>query len=141
MKTAARALLVLVLALIVAGPAAASPETLRRSAGNILFGPVDIALAPVQGFRVAYTNLHDIDDSPGVRVVWLVPGVIWNTGMQVGAGAIRTFIGLFELLPGLGLFFLETDLDPMFDPPEKADALVDIETDPLWIKFGVNYLD
>ena len=34
------------LALSVASPAAASPETLKRSIGNILFAPLDMLLAP-----------------------------------------------------------------------------------------------
>lgn len=146
MRTPARTLLVLpllvlLMAVCVAGPASASPETLRRATGNILFSPLDLVFSPIQAMRIAYTNVHDIDDTAAVRVVWMVPGVIWNTGVNIGAATIRMFIGLVEFVPGLGLYFLEADLDPLFDPPEKADALVDIETDPLWVKFGVNYLD
>lgn len=137
----ARALPVLALALCVAAPASATPETLRRATGNILFAPLDLVLSPVVAFRAAYNNMQYIDDTPGVRVVWLVPGVIWSTGVQGGAALVREFIGLVEFLPGLGLVFLDADLDPLYDPPERSEALVDIETDPLWIKFGVNYID
>lgn len=136
-----RALAALVLVLFVASPASATPDTLRRSMGNILFAPLDLALTPIVAVRSAYNNVQDVDDTPAVRVVWFIPGVIWNTGVNGGASLMREFIGLVELLPGLGLFFLEADLDPLYDPPEKSDALVDIDTDPLWIKFGVDYLD
>ena len=33
----------------------------------------------------------------------------------------------------------EADLDPLYDPVERGEALVDVQTPPLNIKFGVNY--
>jgi hypothetical protein len=60
--------------------------------------------------------------------------------VQIGAGAIREIAGLLELVPGLGLLFFDADLDPLFGPVERNDALVDLETPPLNIKFGVNYV-
>lgn len=122
-----------------AAPAEASPETLRRSVANILFAPVDLALAPIVSARTVYNNLRDIDDSTAVRIVYPVPGWLWNTGVQFGGGVIREIAGLLEFLPGLGLFFFETDLDPLYDPVERGAALVDIDTTPLRFKFGVNY--
>ena len=92
MKIAARAMLALILALSIASPAAASPETLRRSVGNILFAPLDLVLSPVVATRTAYINLTDIDDTPGVRMVWFIPGIIWNTGVQGGSALFREFI-------------------------------------------------
>ena len=123
----------------VASPAAASPETLKRSIGNILFAPLDMALAPVVAAHSIYRNLNDIDDSLGVRLVYPVPGYAWSTGLQIGAGAIRTLAGLLELVPGLVLLPFEADMDALFAPSEKAEALVDIETTPVYIKFGVDY--
>ena len=41
--------------------------------------------------------------------------------------------------PGALLFF-DSDLDPLFDPVERNEALVGVETPPLRIKFGVNYI-
>jgi len=127
------------LALLLAAPAQASPDTLRRSVGNIIFAPVDLALAPVVAAQTVYTNLQDIDDSPAVRFIYPVPGWIWTTGVQAGAAVIRAITGLLELLPGLALIPFEADLDPLYDPVERGDALVDIETTPLRFKFGVNY--
>jgi hypothetical protein len=122
-----------------ASPATASPETLRRSLGNILFAPVDIALAPIVAAHSIYRNLNDIDDSLGVRLVYTIPGFAWNTGLQIGAGAIRGLTGLIELVPGLVLLPFEADMDPLFAPTEKANALVDVETPPINIKFGIDY--
>lgn len=127
------------LAVAMAAPAQASPETLRRSMGNILFGPFDIALSPVTSGRIIYNNLRDIDDSPWVRIVYPLPGYVWVMGINIGGGILREVTGLIELVPGIGLYFLEADLDPLYDPIERGDALVDIETDPLLIKFGMNY--
>jgi hypothetical protein len=127
--------------LAAAPPAGASPETLKRSVGNMLFGPLDIVFAPVVGTQTVYRNIQDIDDSMWVRVVYVLPGVAWNTTLQAGSGIIRCMTGVIELLPGLGLLPFEADLDPIFAPPEKADALVDRETPVLDVKFGVNYVD
>ncbi len=80
-----------------------------------------------------------IDVSVGVIVVYSVRGFVWNCFVQFGGGIIREIAGLLELGPGLGLFFLEADLDPLYDPVERGEALVDIDTPPLAIKFGVNY--
>ena len=137
----AAALLALVGALAAPGPAGASPATLKRSMSNMLMGPLDIVFAPVVGTQSVYRNIQDIDDSMWVRVVYVVPGVAWNTTLQAGAGIIRCMTGVLEFLPGLGLLFFEADLDPIFAPPEKADALVDRETPVLDLKFGVDYVD
>ena len=135
------ALFALVGALAAASPAGASPETLKRSMSNMLFGPLDIVFAPVVGTQTVYRNLQDIDDSMWVRVVYVLPGVAWNTTLQAGAGIIRCMTGVIEFLPGLGLLPFEADLDPIFAPAEKADALVDKDTPILNVKFGIDYVD
>ena len=129
------------LLLSLASPASASPETIKRSATNILFGPLDFVLGPVVGARSVYNNLQDIDDSTGVRIVFAVPGVAWNSAMQMGGGVLRTFSGLLEFLPGLILIPFEADMDPLFTMPERQDALIDEEYDWIAIKIGVNYVD
>jgi hypothetical protein len=130
--------------LLLAGPAApagASPDTLKRSVGNILFGPVDVAFAPLVAAQNTYNNLQNVDDTMGVRVAYTVPGYVWNTAMQVSGGTIRLLTGLMELLPGLGLVFFDADLDPLFAPVEKSQAVVDYDTPPLHFKFGVTYTE
>jgi hypothetical protein len=126
-------------ALLLAAPAQASPETLKRALGNILFAPLDVVLSPVVAAKTVYDGVRYIDDSLGVRLAYPVPGVIWNTGIVAGIGVIREMTGLLELIPGLLLFFSEDDLDPLLDPAESADALVEIENDLLPIRFGVLY--
>ncbi len=125
--------------LALAAPARASPETLKRSVSNVLFGPADIVLSPVTAAYALYIGLRDQDDSTGVRILYPAPGYIWNFGVQAGAGSIRTLAGLLELLPGIGLYFFDADLDPLFAPAESADAWVDYDTPPLYVKFGINY--
>lgn len=127
-------------ALFAATPAFASPETLKRSAGNILFAPFDIAAAPITAGKALYTNMQEIDDARWKRIVFLIPGYVWILGVEIGGGAIREVAGLLELVPGLGLLFFDADLDSLYGPVERNQALVDLETPPLNIKFGVNYV-
>ncbi len=128
------------LSLLASTPASATPATLKRSVGNILFAPFDIAASPITAGKALYTNLREIDDARWKRIVFPVPGYVWILGVQIGGGAIREIAGLLELVPGLGLLFFDSDLDPLFDPVERNEALVNLETPPLKIKFGVNYV-
>ena len=131
----------LLLLFSLASPASASPETLKRSVTNTLFGPLDFVLGPVVGARTVYNNLQDIEDTTGVRIVFAVPGVAWNSALQMGGGVLRTFTGLLEFLPGLILVPFEADMDPLFTMPERQDALIDEENDFIAVKIGVNYID
>jgi hypothetical protein len=134
--------LALPLALSLASPASASPETFKRAMSNLLFGPFDFALGPIVGTRAAYYAIQDIDDSTGVRVAYAVPGVVWNSAMCMGGGVLRMISGIMELVPGIFLIPFEADIDPpIFAPAEKSDALVWEDTDWLVIKFGVNYVE
>ena len=134
------ALVAATLALFASTPASATPETLKRSVGDILFAPLDIATSPVTAGKALYTNLREIDDARWKRIVFPIPGYLWILGVQIGGGAIREIAGLLELVPGLGLLFFDADLNPLFGPVERSDALVDLKTPPLNIKFGVNYI-
>jgi len=147
----------LALAIVAPAPAQASPETLRRSLGNILQGPLDMLLSPITALLTLARNMSDIDDSTAVRIVYPLPGWIWLTGLNFGSGGIRTVTGVLEVIPAVILFPFETDMDPLFDPVEDAAALVEWDS-PLeynenkwvyWnplvapfaihIKFGINY--
>ncbi|HEY5657867.1 MAG TPA: hypothetical protein VIY27_08760 [Myxococcota bacterium] len=125
---------------LLAAPAQASPQTLRRSLGNLLFAPFDLVLSPVVAARSIYRNLRSVDDSRGVRAFYVVPGFAWNTGVQGMAAVVREITGLIEFAPGLCVFFLEADLAPLYAPVERGDALLDLETPPLRIKLGVDYI-
>lgn len=133
--------------------AQASPETLERSLSNLLQSPLDVMLAPVVAGRTLYNNLRDINDTPGVRLFYTVPGYCWLTGLQFGAAVLRGVSGALELLPGLILLPLDTDLDALFDPADRGGAMVELENPlnesesfvryiPLitWnVKFGIRY--
>lgn len=125
--------------LLGASPAHASPETLKRSLQNIAFAPLDMALSPVVATHTIYNNLRDIDDSTGVRVVYVIPGIAWNTGVQAMSAVVREITGLVELLPGLGLFFVRADLDPLYAPIERGSALIDVPTRAVHFKIGIDY--
>jgi len=123
------------------GPAVASPETLKRGLSNLAFGPLDFALSPVTGTTGVYRNLQDIDDTMAVRVVYAIPGVVWNTAFNMGGSVLRTFTGLLEVVPGILLLPFEADMDPIFAPPERAPALIDEEIGTFSVKIGINYTD
>jgi hypothetical protein len=132
---------VLALVLLVASPAGADPETLKRSLSNLAMAPLDLALSPYTGPRSVVLNIQDIEDSTGVRVFYFLPGLFWNTGLYMGAAMLRGVAGALELLPGLGLFFFDAELDPLFPAADNQEALVDIETPVMYIKFGVHWAD
>ncbi len=124
-----------------ASPAAATEATFKRAVSNLLCGPLDVALSPIVAPRSVYTNLQDIDDTTGVRIAWAVPGVVWNLTFNIGGGLLRTFTGALEIIPGVLLLPFETDMDPIFAPPERASALIEEDTHLGTVKIGVNYMD
>jgi len=142
---------------LAAAPAAASPDTLRRGLGNVMMGPFDMLLAPVQGMNTLWNNLEEIDDSPGVRIAFAAPGWAWLTLLNFSSGMIRSLTGALETAPGIFLFASESDVDALFDPVEDAGALFEwdnpiSEIEDPWVyynplaapfairvKMGINY--
>ncbi len=127
-------------ALVAASPAQAGPDVMKRSIGNIVFAPIDLVLSPFVAANVLYNNLRDVDDSLGVRIAYVPMGFAWNTGVQAMGAVTREISGLLELLPGIGLFFLEADMDPLFAPPERGNSLLSIESEIFPVKIGVDYM-
>lgn len=132
---------VVALSASLASPAAASPETLKRSVSNIIGGPFDIVFSPITAANGVYSNLKDIEDNTSVRIFYPLPGFVWNMGLGIGSGAIRVFAGVLELIPGIVLLPFRTDIDPIFAPGEKGNALIDYDTPPLNVKWGIYYMD
>ncbi len=125
---------------LTAAPAQAGYETLKRSVENIVWSPFDLVTAPVVAGQAVVNNLRNIDDTPGVRIAYTVPGYLWLTGVQVGASLLRAVSGGLELPVGIALLpFPGLETDALFDPATRAEALVDYETPPHHIKFGVDY--
>jgi len=135
----AAGILALGLAAVGPGTAYATGETLKRATSNILMAPLDIALSPIVAGKTIVTNMREIEDSTPVRVTYAIPGYVFLTGVQAGAGVIRAVTGILEFIPGLGLLFFDTDLDPLYDPVERSEALVDYDTRFLNLKFGIDY--
>lgn len=132
--------LVCALVLAHAGTAAAGTETLKRAVSNLMLGPADVALAPITGTRILYQNIQDVEDSLGVRVAYVIPGIFWNSAIQMGGGALRMISGAIELVPGLVMLPFDSDMDPLFTMPDKNDALIWEEAAGMELKIGVNYL-
>jgi hypothetical protein len=134
-------LAVVLLASSVAAPAAATPQTILRGIGNVVLAPVDAALAPVSTFIGIRQNLQDIDDSPGVRLFYPVPAYFYAIGIQLACSWIRLTTGFMEIGVGVLVLPFDTDIDPLFDPVDDADALAEIDIDYMDypLRFGVNY--
>ena len=81
-----------------ATPAVASTETLRRSVSNISQAPLDWLFSPFVGIYSVITRMREQEDPTAVRVVFFLPGVIWNTGVNIGGGRFAS------LQAGLSLF-------------------------------------
>ena len=127
-------------ALVAPSPAQAGGETLKRAMGNLLFGPIDLAVSPITAGVVEYRNLRNIEDTRGVQIFYAVPGYLWLTGLHAGASVLRTLSGALELLPGLALVFTDAELDPIFDPTDRGEAvLLDYGTPVIDVKIGVDY--
>lgn len=133
--------LALALALVAGTPgtAQATGETLKRATSNLLMAPFDMVLSPIVAGKTMYTNMREVEDSTAVRIGYAVPGYVFLTGVQLGAATIRAISGVLEFVPGVGLLFFDTDLDPLYDPVESSDALVDYDTRFLHMKFGIDY--
>jgi hypothetical protein len=131
--------LALLLALGAASPAQAGPDTLKRSVGNIVFAPIDMVLSPFIAANTIYTNLRNVDDSIGVRCAYVPMGFAWNTGVQAFGAVTREITGLLEFLPGIGLFFLKADMDPLLAPVERGNALMSVDNDIFPVKIGIDY--
>jgi len=128
------------LASLLPASAQASPETLSRSVSNILFSPLDVLTSPVVAGVMIYNGLRDIDDTRGVRIAYTVPGFFWATGTNMGAGVLRGVTGMIELIPGVLLYPFETDMEPLMDPIDDGDGLVDAELPFMPVKFGINFM-
>lgn len=124
---------------LVALPADASPATLQRSVQNIVFAPFDLALSPFVATGAVVQNLGETDDSTAVRVIYFVPGVAWNTGVQGFASVVREIAGLLEFVPGLALLPFERDLAPLFVPAERSPAWIDFDARVLHVKVAIDY--
>jgi hypothetical protein len=140
-STLGAALALIGLLAFAATPAAATPQTLLRGVTNIVFAPLDAALAPISTFVGIRENMDSIDDSPGVRLVYPIPGYFYTLGLQIAGSGIRAITGTVEILPGVLLLFSETDVNPLFATVDDAAALVEFDSDILdgGYRFGINY--
>ena len=122
-----------------AAPAGASPQTLKRSVQNLTQAPLDIAAAPVTSVVTIYKNMTSIGDTTAVRIFYPIPGFAWNTMVNVGAGVLRGVTGIMEFVPGIILLPFDADIDPLFDPAEDNEGLVNWENGIYDVNFAVDY--
>jgi hypothetical protein len=123
-----------------ATPAVASTETLRRSVSNISQAPLDFLFSPFVGIYSVITRMREQDDPTAVRVAFFVPGIVWNTGVNLGGATIRLITGGIELIPGIFLVPFEADLDVLYAPVTNAAAMYEMETPCcIDVKFGIDY--
>lgn len=119
--------------------AQATGATLKRSVSNMLMAPLDIVTAPVTSVRILVNGFRTQDDSTLVRAVYVVPGFVFLNLLTVGGSMLREVSGVLEFLPGIVLIPSQSDLQPIFAPPENATGLVDADIVVLRVKFGLDY--
>jgi hypothetical protein len=120
--------------------ATASSETFVRSVSNMTQGPFDVLLSPITAATGITQKLRDVEDHWAVRAFFVAPGYVWYTGVIIGGGVLRTITGSLELVPGIFLLPFEADMDTLFDPVERAPAMVELDTPCCYnLKFGLDY--
>lgn len=124
---------------LVALPAQAGPEVLKRSFSNLVGAPFDAVLSPAVAGMTMVDNLQTIGDSPGVRYFYPPFGFVWLTGVQLGASVLRGISGALEFPVGLALLPFDVEMPPLFDPAERGEALVDQDTPVIHFKIGIDY--
>ena len=125
-----------------AASAAAQPVMFKRSAENMLMGPLDALVAPYTAWTTLDQNMEELN-STGAKVATAIVGIPYNWGTYVVLGGFRFAAGVFEFPIGLVLWpvnaFHKVELGPFFDASESG-ALVDVETPVLDFKFGGRWL-
>jgi hypothetical protein len=133
--------LLLGLTLLLAAPASATTDVIKRSFENMPQGVADALLSPVTAGTTIYNNMTTIQDTMPVRVAYVVPGYFWNVMCNFGGGVIRSVTGVLELPAGLVLLFSDAEMEPLFDPAEDNEALLTLDQieDIYRVKVGVDY--
>jgi len=140
-RTLQMALLAAGVALLAAAPAGATTDVLKRSFENMPQGLLDAALSPVTAGHSVYTNMTTIEDTWPVRVAYVVPGYFWNVMCDFGGGLIRSITGVMELPIGIAFLFTDAEMEPLFDPAEDNEGLVNFDQfeDVYRVKFAIPY--
>lgn len=122
-----------------AGSAVASPDTLRLAIEDIVFGVVDVAAAPVTGGVATAANLDAVSDNGFLQGLYVLPGWLGLTSLQLVQGTLRVATGAIQLVPGIVLFPFGADVPEDFNVFRSGDALVDVRNplaeNPTWLRY------
>ena len=139
---------VILLVAVVASPprtvlAANRADTLRRAVGNVLLGPIDVALSPAVTAKAMYDNGQAANYSPAaIGALGVIGGAGWYFPITAAAGILRIWSGFIEMPIGLVLLvsksFTKWEPGPIFEVTDKP-AMVSYPNAPIPIVFGVNY--
>jgi hypothetical protein len=118
--------------------------TLRRAVGNVLQGPLDVALSPVVTGQALYGSSQAENYSvPATATLGLIGGAGWFCPLTAATGVFRMWSGFAEIPVGLVLLvsksFTKWEPPPFFDVGDKP-AMVSHPDAVIPIAFGVNYL-
>ena len=111
-KRALRGVVVALVLTVVASPAAASPDTIRRALGDTVSGVQDVVLAPFwSGPRAVYRNLDSVSDSGLAQGLYAVSGYLGLSLLHVSQGALRSVVGVLCIPVGLVMLPFEQDVE------------------------------
>jgi hypothetical protein len=127
----------LVLSLVVAGPAAAQPATMLNGVENVSMSPIDALLAPVIAVQTIQANTSETRIGPvgktiaygiGTPWVWVLQEVLTGARIvsglsEIGLGLVLTPVSLFKDVPERQLFDATTSL-PMVDHEGAFDIVI-----------------
>jgi len=141
------AILLLAITVLPVRPARAEggrTDTLRRAVGNVLLGPLDVALSPVVTAQGLHENASAAGYSvPAIVALELIGGAGWFLPVTAGTGIFRILSGFAEIPVGLTLLvsksFTNWQPDAFFEVAGKP-ALVSVPHAPIPVAFGINYL-
>jgi hypothetical protein len=138
-RVARHAAVALLLVAFGASGAQASPDSLRRAIGDVVFGATDVAASPVTGGVATARNLPAVSEHGALQGLYAVPGWVGLTVLHAAQGALRSLVGVVEIIPGLALLPFDADLPEGFNPFRRGEALVDVENplgdEPAWLAY------
>jgi hypothetical protein len=127
--------------MLVAGSAAASPNTLRLAFEDIIMGGADVVVSPVNAGMATAANLEEVSDNGFLQALYVVPGFLGLAVLQAGQATLRIVVGAIEILPGLALLPVETDLSEGFNVFRRGTLMADIQNplgeNPPWLAYVI----
>ena len=103
-------------------------------------GVADVVAAPVTAGLATAENTSEVSDSGFLQALYVVPGWLGLTALQIGQSSLRIAVGALELIPGVLLFpFPGVDVPEELNVFRQQDPVVDLQNpladNPGWLRY------